>query len=338
MRPSPLARLHCSALVALLLIVLDPQLSAQGAPPSFRMTEVLLRPAFQPSPSQIIEITNTGNTSADLGQLQLCMQQFVSVKLADLIVPPGGSVRVHVGDSGIDTATDLWLPVGVPNLSITAGSLMLSSWQPVPFPPALCLDPANIVDFMQWGAPNQNGATVAVQAGRWLQASQFLPTTDLDVSLALGTSGGLAGNWFRDVTPTLGGPNVTPSARTEFLFPACSPLALPPMMTSGTPALGNLDFTVDILHQVPFSPAIIYVGLGHQGTPIPSPFLCIFFVDQILTQISTTADAAGQISFPWPVPHQTSLIGIDLSLQTVFFDNLFPQQPFQLSSGLAISF
>jgi hypothetical protein len=327
-----------SSLLLVVVALLVPAATGQTAVTQFKITELLLRPAFQPSPAQIIEITNVGDGPADLGQTQLCMLPFVSVKLADLIVPSGGIVRVHVGDSGIDTATDLWLPVGVPILDTTAGALLLTRWAPVAFPAGLCLDPANTIDYVQWGAPNQHGASVAVSSSAWPDPNQFLPVPDLDVSLALGSGAGLVGGWFRDATPTLGQANVTPSARVDLVFPACSPLSLAPIMTAGTPALGNLDFTVLACHQVPFSPATVFVGLGHTGTPIQSPFLCVFHVDQILTQIFAMADASGNVSIPWSVPHDTGLIGIDLSLQTVFFDGMFAAQPFQLSSGIAVSF
>ncbi len=331
-----------SPVVLVLLVSLGwgaPPLAGQSTLPTFELSEVLLRPAFQPSPAQVIEITNVGAVPADLGETQLCMQQFVSVKLADVLLAPGASVRVHVNDSGLDTEVDLWLPLGVPNLSVDAGSLLLTRWEAGPFPAGLCLDPANVIDFVQWGAGQQNGADVATQAQRWPDPSEFLPVPGLDISLARGTGTDLQpGGWFRDASPTLGARNVTPTAEQELILSACTPGGAVPLLSAGTPALGNLDFVLRVSNTPPLSPAVLFIGVGHVGTPIPGSGGCLFSVDDILTQVVTATDSGGNITLPFAVPDDPALIGFELSLQTAVLDGGISPLGFQLSTGLALTF
>ena len=157
-------QVHClSGMTGLLNI------SASGTPVSdFRLTEVRHTAAHT---DDFVEIANVGTAAGNLGlyRLSVAAGSAVVLPLTDIAVPVGGRVVVHLGLTGANSATDIFLPAttlpangsaalympNTVNTNLTAGDMM--------------------VDFVEWGAGGQPNEATAVTEGFWT-AGQFAPS------------------------------------------------------------------------------------------------------------------------------------------------------------------
>lgn len=107
-----------------------------------------------------VTFTNFGNVTTDIGNYFLCLgpgtyRQISSLTTSATMIATGESVTVIY--SLIDAASD--------GLSVFTTNTFGST------------DPEILIDYVQWGAANQQRVNQAVTAGRWNNADAFLQTS-----------------------------------------------------------------------------------------------------------------------------------------------------------------
>lgn len=107
-----------------------------------------------------VTFTNFGNVTTDIGNYFLCLgpgtyRQISSLTTSATMIATGESVTVVY--SLIDAASD--------GLSVFTTNTFGST------------DPEILIDYVQWGAANQQRVNQAVTAGRWNNADAFLQTS-----------------------------------------------------------------------------------------------------------------------------------------------------------------
>ncbi len=303
--------------------------SGQG----FELSEVLPAP---PVGDPLVELVNDGAIPLDTASVRLVVG-VDDEPLPSAVVAPGGFVRIHVGVAGVDTPTDLFVP-GLTQPALAADSVALYVEPGGPPPAGYLDDPANLVDFVQWGAPDQPFADVAQDANEWFFASTFVPAPFAGASVAWDGAGSASLDWFRDASPTLGGVNVQPSAALSKFGNQCSAFAAGPMLDAvSPPALGNVDFRIDFWTQSLNQPAILFFGTSTVTVPIFGG-TCDFYVGGLFGQLAFVSPPSGMATFPVPVPDVPALLGQRFVVQ-VGVDNGFGPPfapPADLSSALVI--
>lgn len=175
---------------------------AQGLS-DFRITEVQYNVAGN---ADLIEITNLGATG-DLGKYRLKISGATVQTLAigastNIAVPAGGRVVLHVGQSGTNTATDLFfnLAAGLPD---AAGSVALY----VPNTQSTALTNATqIIDYVAWGAAAQENEATAASALLWTAGTSVGAVASGSSIEFCGQSGQYgAARWYENPTPNFGG-------------------------------------------------------------------------------------------------------------------------------------
>jgi hypothetical protein len=129
-------------------------------PPSYAITlspvviqEVLVDPAGPNAGSQYVELLNATSTAADIGGWTLT-DGFSSHTFGyGFTVAAGERVVVHLGAGGTDTNLDQFSP-SFNELSATGSMALLQSG-------------IDLVDFVEWGAINQNFEATAAQLAEW---------------------------------------------------------------------------------------------------------------------------------------------------------------------------
>ncbi len=181
-------------------------LVASGATASlsdFRITEVQYTAAGN---ADLVEITNLGATG-DLGKYRLKISGATVQTLAigastNIAVPAGGRVVLHVGQSGTNTATDLFfnLAAGLPD---AAGSVALY----VPNTQSTALTNATqIIDYVAWGAAAQENEATAASALLWTAGTSVGAVASGSSIEFCGQSGQYgAARWYENPTPNFGG-------------------------------------------------------------------------------------------------------------------------------------
>jgi plastocyanin len=195
------------------------QIAATGtAVSNFRITEVQYVTA---AGQDRVLITNAGNAAGNLGRYRVAVNNgttALTLPGPDLVVPAGGRVILHLGASGTNTATEVFLPTAA-DLG-ASGSFALYAPNTV----GTALTDANmLVDFVQWGAAGQPNETTAQTAGVWTvgQAAATAQPPDPAVGHSISFCGAATdrGASFWDVTlPNFGagGQCTTPSLTTSW--------------------------------------------------------------------------------------------------------------------------
>ncbi|MBI4603365.1 MAG: lamin tail domain-containing protein [Planctomycetes bacterium] len=192
--------------VGLCAVCLAPAAWAQIA-----INEILFDPMGVNTGRQVVEVANVGDSAVSMGSAGFWLYfpparwQFPP----GVTIPPGGTVRVHINRPGQATATELFTGIsGMRNLKSSQGDALSL------FRTNLFGDPAQILDFVQWGAPGNAGEDVASAAGIWTQGA-FVDLGRLreGSSIAYDGAGDSPEDWCVDGTPSLGAPNdeCTPS-------------------------------------------------------------------------------------------------------------------------------
>ncbi|MCA8967464.1 MAG: lamin tail domain-containing protein, partial [Planctomycetes bacterium] len=166
-----------------------------------RINEIQLHAASTSSVAQQIELKNHTNSAVDLTGYQL-VTGGGQTALPGLLLSGGHTVVLHLGVSGTDTATDLFLPTAATLVPPDAISLFRS--------PAVT-QPGELMDFVSFGGGHQ-GIAMAVTAGQWPSSQATVPLPPSGASLAhfdevVYGSPDRPEAWFVDGTPTLGASN-----------------------------------------------------------------------------------------------------------------------------------
>ncbi len=272
--------------------------------PPLEINELVLAPV---AGAPIVELTNVGVAPVDSATAQLVVGNSAE-QLPSVLLGPGAFVRVHVGVSGANSPSDLFVPT-LANPAPNAGSVAVYVASPGPATSQFLQDPNNVADFVQWGAPFQLYSTVAEAARVWFFANTFVPAPVSGESMAWDGQGNQSMDWFRDTSPILGGTNVQPTAGVSQFGNQCTPAAAGPRLSAESPpALGNRDFRVDFWTQSINQPGILFIGSETTTRPVFGG-TCSFHVDQIFSQIPFTASPSGSVNLPIPVPELPVLIG-----------------------------
>jgi plastocyanin len=191
---------HGLSMVATLNLVAS---GASAGLSDFRITEVQYNVAGN---ADLVEITNLGATG-DLGKYRLKVSGATVATLAigastNIAVPAGGKVVLHVGQTGTNTATDLFLNLagGLPD---AAGSVALY----VPNTQVTALTNATqIIDYVGWGTGGQENEAVATTAALWSTSNAVgavSPGSSIEFCGQPGQHG--VTRWYENTTPNFGG-------------------------------------------------------------------------------------------------------------------------------------
>jgi hypothetical protein len=137
-------------------------------PPSYSITlspvviqEILVDPAGPNASSQYVELLNATSTAADIGGWMLT-DGFSSHTFGyGFTVAPGARVVIHLGSNGNDTIAEQFSP-SFGELNATGSMALMQSG-------------IDLVDFVEWGAINQNFEATAAQLAEWT-AGDFVAT------------------------------------------------------------------------------------------------------------------------------------------------------------------
>ena len=277
-------------------------------------TELSIDPVGPNAGAQIVEVRSTGITAANLAGWRLVTPAGVFALPAVMLLPDA-IASIHLGQAGIDTAADLWLPT-VPTLT-NSGTLSL-------FRSAATTSPAALVDFVAWGGGNA-GIALAVAAGQWPNIGESIqPPTQEGRTMAhfdhvTYGSRSTAAAWFLDSTPTLGARN---DGGGLFAGAGGCGLSYGPQIGSG--AENNRPWLGELWHlstsYLPVLPTPMWVAFGLQtlgnvpldGFGLPgcfwdtAPDLVLAFTIQTYPQ-----DVLVQL------PHVPSFVGSQLHVQAL---------------------
>ena len=133
----------------------------------------------------MVVITNIGDTSANLGGHWICRRPSY-FEIPDVELAPDEFVAINLGG-------DAFLPPsGVKETFSTSLGLFTSGTGEVALYATRSFDnPEDIIDYVEWGAPDHARSAVAVAAGIW-PAGGFVETSDETLSIFVSTvpSGG----------------------------------------------------------------------------------------------------------------------------------------------------
>jgi hypothetical protein len=165
-----------------------------------RITEVLANPTGPDVGNQLVEITNVGNSVADISGWRICVQLTYRTFQSPLFLDPDETFTVHIRAAGTNDDNNFYTDTFYPALVVADDSFGLYG------PSGLFSDPAAMRDFVQWGAPLQPRENVANSAGLWV-AGDFAAVPSEGLSLGLcDEAGGSSAFWLAGV-PTVGGLN-----------------------------------------------------------------------------------------------------------------------------------
>lgn len=184
-----------------LALILAAVLVSPAAAGDVRISEILANPFGANVGQQKVELRNFGTSQVVIGDWRVA-NEFDSLTLpAGLTLAPGEILVLRISANGPNTSNqiytgDNWAPLGV-----VQGSFAL-------YGPSGSFDnPAVMMDFVEWGAGDQLGESVASDAGLW-PAGDFVPLNSEGNSIQLcnrQVTG--AGAWLEGQGDTIGGVN-----------------------------------------------------------------------------------------------------------------------------------
>ncbi len=176
-------------------------LYAQASPV---VNEVLYDPVGANGGNQLIEIKNIGDATADIGGWWFCHRFSYTQIPTGVTIPAGGIIVIHVGKSGTNTSTDIFIS--------SMGSLNASASDLSFYSNSSFSNPSSIRDFVQWGSSGNGRESVAVSAGIWT-AGDFVTNVAEGHSIEYDGDGNSSADWSDQPEPTIGQENgvVTPA-------------------------------------------------------------------------------------------------------------------------------
>jgi hypothetical protein len=181
------------------VIVALPALRAQ----ELQLSEILYDPIGANTGQQAVEIQNPGAAPVAVGDLgyHLRYPPVAWPFPAGSVVPAGGILVVRINTLGTNTSSEVFTGTGGQrNLRFTDSLALYRSSQ--------FQDPANLVDFLEWGAGGQIGEAEAVAAGLWA-AGDFVGVGGMRPGATLARRDPAPGSasWCVDGSPTVGAAN-----------------------------------------------------------------------------------------------------------------------------------
>jgi hypothetical protein len=166
-----------------------------------RISEILANPFGSNVGLQQVELRNFGSLSEDISGWRVS-NEFDNLTLPNsLVLDPGATLVLHIASNGTSTISDIYTGSSWASLGVNQGSFALFG------PTGGFDDPNAIKDFVEWGAGDQLGESVADAAGIW-PAGDFVPVPSEGNSLQLcnrQVTG--AGAWLEGHEDTIGGEN-----------------------------------------------------------------------------------------------------------------------------------
>ena len=188
-----------------MLILLNSTLLLAQANPV--LNEILYDPTGENFGNQLIEIKNIGDATADISGWWLCTLALQYTQLpSGVTIPAGGIIVIHVGGSGTNTTTDIFLS-SMSGLSASASDVSLYSNDSF-------TSSSSIRDFVQWGSGGNGRESVAVSAGIWT-AGDFITDVAKGHSIEYDGSGNSSSDWIDQPVPTIGQENGTVTSVDE---------------------------------------------------------------------------------------------------------------------------
>ena len=164
------------------------------------ITEVLYDPSGVDSGLEWIELANNGLYTINLsGYVMHCDNIVASY---DFVFPtfsllPGSKVVVHLRAAGVNSSTDLyWLDTGSDNMGDTSGSVGLFKDSTKDF--------TVMMDFVQYGAGDQDGENKAVTAGIWIEDDFVFDVVGGHSIQLISTDSNSSADWFDQSVPNSG--------------------------------------------------------------------------------------------------------------------------------------
>lgn len=204
-----------------------------GTLADLRISEVLADPEGAQIAATAVEVLNAGALPVDLAGLVLSAQSTAWMMPEGIVLDPGDLAVFRLNA----TPAAGW-PAGATRLDLNGAVVYRSDPGPFlaasydvfvtpfvdlnPAGDSFCLfantddfsDPANMLDFVQWGASGQAGEAVADSAGLWT-AGDFFPATLEGMSIQWrGTNHGATSDDFCADPPTLGSANFCATSGT----------------------------------------------------------------------------------------------------------------------------
>lgn len=304
-------------------------ISATAAPAQLVINEVLFDPVGADIGAEIVEIKNVSGAPFDPAGWFLCVP-FRYDALAGITIPTDGVVRLHLGATGTNTATDHFLPAFA---NAPARELDNIGDEILLYRSSLFFLETEIVDFVKWGQSLPLRAPQAVAIGQWPGSIDTVNGPFLEgESIAYTGSGDGPASWFRDETPTIGGMN---GADVQIPFGVgCATSAGVPLILVPSPGLdGNRDFRIELAGGAPNALAGVQIGSPSGGLPVLG---CSFEVLSFVT-IGTQLDAAGNSRLAIPLTGP-GVIGANFAFQGLVIDLLAPNSLFGATGAIDIVF
>ena len=226
---------------------------ASSATGQLAISEVLVDPVGSNSGKQVIEIVNVSNAAFTPTGWQIC-SPLTYAPMPAIAIPAGGIVRLHIGATGQNSATDFFFPLF--RVLLAQDTFLL-------FKSANFINSADIVDFVSWGGGTQRiGQAVSVKQWPSANATVPLPKTE-GHTIAWRGKGDSNLDWYRDATPTIGKANGT--SVISSVGKGCRLSNGIPTLSFPSPAVdGNLDFKVKVSGG-PANTLVIYL-VGSKAT------------------------------------------------------------------------
>ena len=180
---------------SLVLLLNSALLFAQANPV---LNEVLYDPVGANAGNQLIEIKNIGDATADIGGWWFCNRLSYTQLPTGVTIPPGGIIVFHVGSSGTNTSTDIFLS-GMSSLNASASDVSF-------YFNSTFTSSSSIRDFVQWGSGGNGRESVAVGAGIWT-AGDFITDVTEGHSIEYDGDGNSSSDWVDQPVPTIGQEN-----------------------------------------------------------------------------------------------------------------------------------
>lgn len=136
-----------------------------------------------------LELYNNGNTAVDVSDYFLCLGPGTYRRVGDLEVE--GELEIQPG-AFLNIAYEM--PNAIGGVGLYANNTGFG-------------DPANILDFVQWGAAGSPRENVAADAGIWTAGEYVEVVGNSEYSIAYDGEGSSASDWSETTTTTFGAPN-----------------------------------------------------------------------------------------------------------------------------------